>query len=179
MWQLLAGLLVGGTAGVLRRSLPNHNRVKLEEYRIFIEDTSRYSDRRQTVTNIYVGVNTILLTAIALLLANGDAGSATGPPYPSVPCVLVLVSAAGVAASSVWLFLVHRYERIIAARLRELKNIEQDLAGSHQMYRRMDEAFCGKVPSFSKPEKVLPIVFIVLHCLLFLSFSRLLLVALS
>lgn len=176
MREFLAGLLIGGTAALFGRAAPNRNTVRLEEYRLFIEDTSRYSDRRQTVSNIYVAVNTILVSATAVLLANTDAPS--GATLGHLRLLLALLPAAGVAASSMWLFLVHRYERIIAARLGELKKIEKELAGSHHMYQRMDEAFCGKVPSFSRPEKVLPTVFIVLNSLLLLPVLRLLLAAL-
>ena len=45
---------------------------KFEEYKLFVEDTARFTDRRQMVTNIYVAVNTILLSAVALLVK--DAG---------------------------------------------------------------------------------------------------------
>jgi hypothetical protein len=167
MWQLLAGLLAGGAAGVLGRSVLDRTTVRLQEYKIFIEDTSRYSDRRQTVSNIYVAVNTILLSATAWLLGNSHSSPSMNADDPRVLFILVFLSAAGVAASSMWLFLVHRYERIIAARVRELKKIEKELAASHKMYQKMDDAFCGKVPSFSGPERVLPVVFIVLDSLLF------------
>jgi len=167
MWQLLAGLLVGGAAGVLRHSLPNPNRLKLEEYRIFIEDTSRYSDRRQTVSNIYVAVNTIVISAAAVLLANAHAQSGANVQDPLVLALLLALSVVGVAASIVWWRLVCRYERIIAARLEELRNLEATIAGSHEMYRRMDKAFCGEVPSFSNLEKVLPVVFMALDSFLF------------
>ena len=33
---------------------------KFEEYKLFVEDTARLSDRRQTISNIYVTVNSIL-----------------------------------------------------------------------------------------------------------------------
>ena len=37
---------------------------KFEEYKLFVEDTARFTDRRQTVSNIYVAVNSIILSAI-------------------------------------------------------------------------------------------------------------------
>jgi len=36
---------------------------KFEEYKLFVEDTARFTDRRQTVNNIYVAVNSIILGA--------------------------------------------------------------------------------------------------------------------
>ena len=33
---------------------------KFEEYKLFVDDTARFTERRQTVSNIYVGVNSLL-----------------------------------------------------------------------------------------------------------------------
>lgn len=41
---------------------------KLEEYKILIEDTARFSERRQRISNTYVSVNSLLLATIAFLL---------------------------------------------------------------------------------------------------------------
>jgi len=41
---------------------------KFEEYKLFVDDTARLSDRRQSVSNIYVAVISILLAAIGLLI---------------------------------------------------------------------------------------------------------------
>lgn len=43
---------------------------KFEEYKLFIKDVTRFTDRRQNVTNIYVAINTILLNAVALVMTN-------------------------------------------------------------------------------------------------------------
>jgi len=37
---------------------------KFEEYKLFVEDTARFTDRRQTVNNIYV----VLILAVGLKL---------------------------------------------------------------------------------------------------------------
>jgi hypothetical protein len=168
MSQLLAAVLAGGAAGVLGHSVLDRTRVRLEEYKIFIEDTSRYSDRRQTVSNIYVAVNTALVGLAAGFLSVGHIAPYGTFEWWRLLAVLAL-SIAGVTASAVWWALVRRYEQIIGARVARLRKIEHALPGSHKMYHKMDVAFCGKVPSFSGPEKILPIVFIVLDSLLFSS----------
>lgn len=38
---------------------------KFEEYKLFIEDTARFSERRQNVGSTYIAVNSIILSAIA------------------------------------------------------------------------------------------------------------------
>jgi len=166
MRGFLVGLLVGGMVGLRGGVMGRRNGVGLEEYKIFIEDTSRYSDRRQTVSNIYVAVNTAVLGFAVALAGTGYAETQGSLEWWRLPGVLAL-SIAGVTASSVWWALVRRYEQIIGRRVAELREIEKGLAGSHKMYRKMDEAFCGQVPSFSSLERVLPIVFIVLDSLLF------------
>ena len=45
---------------------------KFEEYKLFVDDTARFTDRRLSVTNIFVAINSILLSAVALLVK--DAG---------------------------------------------------------------------------------------------------------
>lgn len=45
---------------------------KFEEYKLFVEDTAKFSERRQTVNNTYVAVNSILLSAVSFLVK--DAG---------------------------------------------------------------------------------------------------------
>ena len=162
-----------GAAGLVdQANMAERASRKLEEYRVFIEDTARYSDRRQTVSNIYVAVNAILLSAVAVLLTGGNLEDWTRLG------VAALLGVAGLAASSMWFTLVRRYEGIIEKRVAELREIEKAIPDSHEMYRKMDKAFCGEVPSFSNLEKVLPVVFIVLHlhlpvlCLVFKFLSR-------
>src|SRR5438105_473828 len=41
---------------------------KFEEYKLFIEDTARFSERRQLVTNIYIAVNGAIATLATFIL---------------------------------------------------------------------------------------------------------------
>jgi hypothetical protein len=41
---------------------------KFEEYKVFIEDTARFAERRQKVGSNCVAVNSIILSAIAFLV---------------------------------------------------------------------------------------------------------------
>ena len=45
-----------------------------EEYKLFVDDTARLSDRRQTVTNTYIAVNSLLLGAISFLIRDAAGG---------------------------------------------------------------------------------------------------------
>jgi hypothetical protein len=54
-----------------------------EEYKLFVEDTARFTERRQTVNNTYVAVNSIILSAIALLVKDVSAnGCPRSRPLP-------------------------------------------------------------------------------------------------
>jgi hypothetical protein len=41
---------------------------KFEEYKLFVDDTARFTGRRQTVSNLYITVNSLLIAAIGLLI---------------------------------------------------------------------------------------------------------------
>jgi len=41
---------------------------KFEEYKLFVEDSARFTERRQAISNTYVTVNSLLLAAIGLLI---------------------------------------------------------------------------------------------------------------
>lgn len=45
---------------------------KFEEYKFFIDDTARFSERRQKVGSTYVAVNSIILSAIAFLVKDSE-----------------------------------------------------------------------------------------------------------
>ena len=45
---------------------------KYDEYKFLVEDTSRFTDRRQRASTLYTSVNSILLAAISLLVKDLD-----------------------------------------------------------------------------------------------------------
>jgi len=141
---------------------------KFEEYKLFVEDTARFTDRRQTVTNIYVAVNTVLLSAVALLVK--DAGLENW----AVALATVAILVAGTAVCLFWRQLIHKYKALVGLRIRELRWMEElpELAGCHQMYHVEDELYPrdekgemikGQGSSFSDLERRLPEVYIILY----------------
>jgi hypothetical protein len=73
---------------------------RFEEYKLFVEDTARFTDRRQTANNIYVAANSAVLAAAALLVK--DAGLL--PFWRTLTLVLVL--AAGIVICVQWAGLI-------------------------------------------------------------------------
>ena len=141
---------------------------KFEEYKLFVEDTARFTDRRQMVTNIYVAVNTILLSAVALLVK--DAGLENWAVALAVIAILI----GGTAVCLFWRQLIHKYKALVGLRIRELRRMEEspELDGCHQMYHVEDELYPrdergemikGRGLNISDLERRLPWVFIVLY----------------
>lgn len=141
---------------------------KFEEYRLFIEDTARLQDRRQTVTNIYIAINTILLSAVGLLM------SGEGPQSWVRVAGALVIPAAGIAVCSFWQQLVYKYKALIRLRFRELRRMEElpEMAGCQQMYHVEDElypvdeqgeAIVGQGLNISDLERRLPQLFMALY----------------
>ena len=46
--------------------------VKFDEYKMFINDTARFTDRRQNASNLYITVNSLLLTVIIFIVRDAN-----------------------------------------------------------------------------------------------------------
>lgn len=155
---------------------------KFEEYRLFIEDTARFSERRQTVSNTFVAVNTLLLTAIAFLVKDSGAQQ-YGALVTALPIPMVV---AGILVCIWWRQLIFKYKTLVGFRMKQLMEMEAlpEMKGCHQMYLKEREELYKrdeqgrKVPAgrfnFSELEGRLPALFIALYVL----FGLFLLVAL-
>ncbi len=154
---------------------------KFEEYKLFVEDTARFTDRRQTVNNTYVAVNSIVLTAITFLAK--DVNSTT-PLWQFFTVMLVL--SAGIFICLQWERLIYTYKKLCGLRFRELREMEEihKELGFHGMYHKEDELYPrdknnkmirGKGLNISDRERWLPWVFIVMYGLFLLGSLTLLL----
>jgi hypothetical protein len=155
---------------------------KFEEYKLFVEDTARFSERRQTVNNIYVAVNSIILSAIAFLVK--DAGFV--PVWRAF--VVMSVLAAGIVICMQWYKQILKYKRLVGFRIKHLKAIEDtaEMATSYKMYHQEDELYpvddaghviSGKGLNFSDRELWLPRVFIIVYSVFLIGFVAMLLFA--
>lgn len=143
---------------------------KFEEYKLFVEDTARFSERRQTISNTYVAVNSLLLAAIGLLIK--DLG-VRGTWALLLPLPLVV---AGVAVSLWWRQLIHKYKLLVGLRIDTLRQMEElpEMAGAVKMYHVEDKLYPrdaegkmipGQGLNFSDLEVRLPWLFLVLYSL--------------
>ena len=155
---------------------------KFEEYKLFVEDTARFTDRRQTVNNIYVAVNSIVLTAVTFLV------KVAGPFSLWRAFTAMPVLAAGIFVCLQWDQLLYKYKQLMRLRFRELRAMEDEVDGSHQMYHKEDELYPrdeegevirGEGLNNSDRERWLPRVFIVVYVLFFLGSLTLLIYTLN
>ncbi len=141
---------------------------KFDEYKTFIDDTARFTDRRQNASNLYVTVNSLLLTAIAFIVKDAIFEEA----WTFLLTIPIVV--AGIFVSFWWKQLLHRYRLLGRLRFRVLREMENspDLAGIEKMYHREDELYPrnpdgtvmqGEGLNFSDLESKLPVMFITLY----------------
>ena len=136
-----------------------------EEYRLFVEDTARFSDRRHTFSNFMVAMNGFLVTGIYAVLKDLSAHG---------PCrlvILVPLLGVGLAAGCVWQKLFIEYDEMIRARIKFLKQIEckAGKGDGDGLYHFLGPEFYhkeGRERGFTRLEKWLPWIFIDLYCLL-------------
>ncbi len=156
---------------------------KFEEYKLFIEDTARFSERRQTVGNMFVAVNTLLLTAIAFLVRDSGARD-YGLLVTVLPIPLVI---AGFFVCVWWRQIIFKYKALVKLRMRELEVMEDspEMKGCQLIYHKEHaelyarDSVGNKLPkgrlNLSELESRLPALFTVLYAV----FGAFLLIALA
>lgn len=144
-------------------------KTNFEEYRLFVEDTARFSERRQTITNTYITINGALASVITFLVK--DSGLVN---WWLVIAILPLIGF-GIVICSYWGQLIIKYKSLVGLRLNVLREMEMKLPGSVQMYHLEDslyprdsqnQSIPGRGLNFSDLEKQLPRLFIVLYVIL-------------
>ena len=141
---------------------------KFAEYALIIEDTARFTERRQTISNNYVAINSLVLAGLGVLIK--DVGM-QGPWVLLLPLPLV---AAGIAVSLWWEHLILRNKALVRLRMKVLYEMEARLPGAEMIYHREDELYprdsTGQLiqqstTSFSDLEVRLPQLFLLLYAL--------------
>lgn len=92
-----------------------------DEYASVAEQTSKLSDRRQTVSDIFVGVNSLFLAAAGFMAISNklDSWWAVG--------IVAAIAFITVVINSIWLRLIRRYRVLINLRIHYLEGLEQAL----------------------------------------------------
>ncbi len=122
-------------------------------YPLFVEDTAKITDRRQTANSLYLSINSLLVGAIAFLAQQGALTST------SLLVVQVFIAFAGYVISRQWHRLLEKYRAMLNFRYAQLQSIEEQpgFPGVLKMYQ-----IESKTPSlfgFSNIEEFIPRLF--------------------
>ncbi len=143
-----------------------------EQYKLLVEDTARLSDRRQTVSNIYLSANALLASGIALLAVQSP-----NTELPLSPLYLILlIVGGGIIFCREWWLLIQTYSELVKLRIDLLKELEgrDEFDTLIKIYHREDELYDPKIRQeqkrkplfgFSRIERRLPILFSGLYVL--------------
>lgn len=136
-----------------------------KQYQLIAEDTARLSDRRQTINNLYLSANSLLLGGVAILVQQSDLKN-------GLPILLIIVLvAAGTFLSLDWWRLLGNYSKLLNLRFELLKELEErdDFPGPIAMYHREQKLYPEGVKKrrfgFTAVERNLPWIFISLYSL--------------
>src|SRR5262249_16675372 len=143
-----------------------------EQYHLLVEDTARLSDRRQTVSNIYLSANALLASGVALLALQSPSNNLPGTSLFLIPLIVLARTLLFVG----WRRLIESYRELVDLRITLLKEIEDrpEFDSLIKTYHREDELYDStkrrlihKKPifGFSRVESRLTLLFIGLYWL--------------
>src|SRR5688572_4620891 len=92
---------------------------QFEEYKTFIDNTQRLSERRQAATQTFLTINAGIFTVLAFLVK--DAG------FRAWELVLVTIPlfVVGAVTCMIWLIIIDRFTRLIGWRYEQLRAMEE------------------------------------------------------
>lgn len=134
---------------------------RYDEYKMLIEDTARFADRRQNASTLYTSINTIFLAALSIIISDfRDIGS-TSIYALLASCVMIV---AGILTSISWRNYILNYKKLIQLRFEVLKEMEESkgMEESIKVYKREDDLYDKEHEDglFAVIEKKLPETFI-------------------
>ena len=144
---------------------------KFNEYKMIVDESARFSERRQGITNTYITVNSLLLTAITFMYKD------VGAEHVLVLWLLIALVIAGGFVCIWWYQLIMKYKRLVGLRMNILYEMENsnELSWLEKIYHKEEEAYYprdkngnmveDKSSSFSNLESKLPIMFGVLYAI--------------
>ena len=137
---------------------------KFDEYKFFAQSTQFLTERRQSASQIFLGVNTALLAVLGVLVKD------TQGALPAVMLAGTSVAVMGILVSWLWRKALSHYQGLIGWRYAELMKMEANeaLAGCHAFYTKEWKEYFepgARKPgfSFSKLEAWLPAIFAVIY----------------
>jgi len=108
-----------------------------EEYKLFLNQVNKLTDRRQNVTTVYLTVNSAIVGALAFLFKDVQMPSWA---YPASAAILLV---SGVAACSLWRRLISQYSVLLGWWYEQLRDIETAMPNSRALLTEEYEALYG------------------------------------
>ena len=132
----------------------------LEQYKLYVEMADRVSNRRQQANTYLLSINSVLLTALGLVIEFVDTESWRAA------AMLTLIPASGFAVSVIWFFLIRSYRQLNSGKFQVIHMIEAllPIAPYDAEWEALGrgESFQLYWP-FSHVEQYVPVVFALLY----------------
>jgi hypothetical protein len=145
-----------GNAGNAAQSVEDDKMLWMEEYKLFVEDTARFSERRQTITNTYISVNSAIAGLLVFLVKD------SGLTSWLVPVSIVALIGSGLVICQYWEELILKYKVLVRFRIKLLHEMEDRLPDLIGVYHREDDLYkptAGNPLNISDLEVQLPVLF--------------------
>lgn len=134
----------------------------IEEYKLCDARVQRLSERRQTASQTYLSINTVIFSVFAFLTKDSGV-SGLNLVWVSLPIFSV-----GILACIIWIRIITDFKKIIGWHYEQLREMEDKIPGSYKVYTKEWEQFFRPQNnrekfSFSRLESFLPRILIVLY----------------
>ena len=139
----------------------NDDYSRYDEYKMLIEDTARFTDRRQNASTLYTSINSIFLAALAIIISDFDQQS----DYALWAALVMII--AGIITSIYWRIYIVNYKKLSNIRFTVLKQMEQEpgMEKSIKIYEKERDLYPkdDSAGLFAIIEKRLPETFIAIY----------------
>jgi uncharacterized membrane protein len=133
----------------------------LAQYRLYVENMEKISDRRQNANNYFITINTVLISFMGVLLQ--------AKLLESIPWIKSLVALVGIIICVVFWFLLRSYKQLNTGKFKVIHELEQQMPASIYDYewKILGEGKNGKLYfPFSHIEMVIPWIFGIVYVIL-------------
>ncbi len=133
----------------------------LEQYKLFVESTDRISNRRLSANSFFLTINTVIVGLVGYVnLGDKEIGN-----------LFFLISIAGIILNFTWYRMIRSYYSLNSGKFKVIHEIEKNLPLA-LFYAEWKVVGNGKDSKkhlpFTKVEKNIPWVFLVIHLLVFI-----------
>ena len=146
-------------------------KVLIEQYKAYLQTSEDVVSRRQSVSNFYITVNSTLISVLSTVVA---VLNLLGAEYSLLITVIgcFLIPILGVILCFNWRRLVYSYGQLNAAKMKVISAIEKNLPFNIydvEWKVQTDKLGKRKYVSFTKIEKLIPMLFSIIYVVIFIA----------